>query len=1210
MFKNMMTLHLSAFAFSDSTMEAIGVLYAELKVDVPTLFFASLPKHAAATVVTLCSNGAYDVVLINSGSGIEKHETRWFVKTKGFRSAKPQNMFVPTMEFKGVTKQQLKGANYHSGPIKQVYYKDQPAVKAVKKQHIMPWELTDSQGIGSCTVSSIWYTLRFYYQALVFESDIRLSLLGQAISETVELQSRIQRVDDELDADYFKRREAAKDTPYHSETVKALWDKKDKLQNNLRMRRELIVVGLNETLMNLILLFHELDDIRTKRIFWENNKSKSKWVAKEKLRKAAARERLLVEAIPRIMASFHAFWAEQQGQCASNPMDTEAEQESRIVRCMSWSTIEHDTRTLYSDAVKLVEGKDLELVRGQLGTRSVKKNEPLNVHSLPIHESLRLLLDRIIIDGDSEALRGAIDVHLQEHSTHPRINEANYLLVLYAALVRSASLLDYLVNVKELPFEHRFRAIVPKDHLMLLSDLERERDISVFAALEFKKYGQPLDNFLQLFRLTSKPAKSVIRKFVQVHHRNIPSATEYAAALAQFAEGGKLTLLAYTIAMASEQEKQVEREVREKWEKQVFLEWQLMRAGQESQMKQEVQEVQSEQSKQVEEVRRVKGKLLEESDDTRVLNILLTDVSHHRQLEAPLLKAIVEGNTAVVGLILPQWIRVKRHSQAIRENLIVPRGWISAASRGPFPEVLRQLLPYGGQLDVDKCLPDVASRGHADVAILLAGYSSTEVPNAVIKSTEEGHLDVANALARLYPSKKLADQAFLVSAKHGNSAFLREFIGFLKSTQIDNAITTAAQHEKFETVEVLLGYASPMAIQEIVPQMIGKEAASSAFAKALTYAPASADLLTKASMYSDHKAIQALLPFVTLSGVEDALSVACERNDLGAVSLLSSLANTKAADSCFRTLVDREATWPKLLEQLVPRMSREAVFEIHSSPGKKGHLKESTCVAIDKRVEGFPTEISFEHAFRVGSKYHLSTPSVAQSEAEKYGVELPALCTEFAECAKVIESLSTSMPTAAVERALTFIGGELSNDERVKVVPLLIPIATPFVCTYLMESPSGVSTLVPEFASACAKKALKSALVKQCESAIFKEDLGTLETLIPHIPPLGIFRILELQMWRGPQLVDKIIDMLSEDQVGILLNLFVREYADVYEDKNAPLLIALLKKAPKPAIDASLLHANRHKPSSKPLLNIITGYATDEGQKAAEQLAKQLVPKW
>ena len=86
--------------------------------------------------------------------------------------------FVPTIEFKGITEQQLKNANYHFLNITdKVYYKDQPEVKAVKKQHTMPWEFTDSQGIGSCTFSSIWYALRFYYQALAFENDIRLSLL-------------------------------------------------------------------------------------------------------------------------------------------------------------------------------------------------------------------------------------------------------------------------------------------------------------------------------------------------------------------------------------------------------------------------------------------------------------------------------------------------------------------------------------------------------------------------------------------------------------------------------------------------------------------------------------------------------------------------------------------------------------------------------------------------------------------------------------------------------------------------------------------------------------------------------------------------------------------------------------------------------------------------------------------------------------------------
>ena len=205
----------------------------------------------------------------------------------------------------------------------------------------------------------------------------------------------------------LRRRNVSSETPYYSETVKKLWDGKDKLQDNLRMRRELIVVGLNGVLQHLITLFHELDDIRSKEIFWEDDKSKSKWVAKEMLKKASVREELLGKAIPRIMTSFHAFWAEQQSLCASNLEGMGVEDESRTQKCMSWIAIEDDIRTLYGDAVKLVEGTDLEFVKGQLGPRSTKKNEPLNVHSLPVHESLRLLLDRITIGGDSASIENS-----------------------------------------------------------------------------------------------------------------------------------------------------------------------------------------------------------------------------------------------------------------------------------------------------------------------------------------------------------------------------------------------------------------------------------------------------------------------------------------------------------------------------------------------------------------------------------------------------------------------------------------------------------------------------------------------------------------------------------------------------------------------------------------------------------------------------------
>ena len=224
-----------------------------------------------------------------------------------------------------------------------------------------------------------------------------------------------------------------------------------------------------------------------------------------------------------------------------------------MAKCMTWSLIADDTRTLYKDAIKLSKLEGLEPREEQLVTDMVKKeSKPLEVHSLPIHESLRLILDRMILEGDSEALRNAIDVHLREHSANPRANEANYLLVLYAALGKSVPLLDYLVSVKEMPLKYSFKAYVEKNYVMSFSDLKSERDILKFAASELKRHGQPLDSFAQLFALNSGPAKRIVERFVREYHRYIPT-DNYDEALAKFAKSNELALLGYTAPKASKQ---------------------------------------------------------------------------------------------------------------------------------------------------------------------------------------------------------------------------------------------------------------------------------------------------------------------------------------------------------------------------------------------------------------------------------------------------------------------------------------------------------------------------------------------------------------------------------------------------------------------------------------------------------------------------------
>ena len=61
------------------------------------------------------------------------------------------------------------------------------------------------------------------------------------------------------------------------------------------------------------------------------------------------------------------------------------------------------------------ERRGIGLAKRQLGRRSMGKGGHLKVQSLPIHDSLRPLLDIIIIDGDSEALKKTIDVHVESY---------------------------------------------------------------------------------------------------------------------------------------------------------------------------------------------------------------------------------------------------------------------------------------------------------------------------------------------------------------------------------------------------------------------------------------------------------------------------------------------------------------------------------------------------------------------------------------------------------------------------------------------------------------------------------------------------------------------------------------------------------------------------------------------------------------------------
>ena len=601
-----------------------------------------------------------------------------------------------------------------------------------------------------------------------------------------------------------------------------------------------------------------------------------------------------------------------------------------------------------------------------------------------------------------------------------------------------------------------------------------------------------------------------------------------------------------------------------------------------------------------------------ESDDVRVLKVVLAlpGVSH-AQLRTKLGGAVKKNNVAIVDLLLLKWVRGEgklKVSEGAKPNVVVPGQWMLAASRGPFLDILQQLLPYSSQSRVDKCLVEAASLGHTEVAVLLAKSSKIKVSAAVTKAIERKHFELAGELVRLYPSKHLIESAFYESAEHGNADLIREFINNVDLKGINSAIIGAAQQEKFEIVGMLFEHASADAIERIAPMMLGKEAATSVFEKVLRYMPQLAsELLDKALEVADYDAVQKLLPFTTLDDIQKAFSKACNDGKLEAVSLFTPFTKAKTANQCFKRLARQEGTPAELLEQLLPHVSRDVVFAIHSAPETWAHLKESTRAAIKQRVAGFPREIAFVHSFRSGVWGF--DKEFAEEEGMKYGHKQLTMCTGFGGCVKEMVALTkTHLPDATVEEAMDNIQLLSEDEELAHAVPFLVPLATPFVCTSLMESSPGVSALVPAIVSACAGKALKYVVTDGLVHFALEGPPEPLKALIPFASPQQLLRSLEMAISRKKMgAFETILEALNTNQADDILRSVVFKSGGYIGPNDAVLLEkGLLQKASKPAIDASLLHLSRSRSFYKRHVMMLSKHASEEGKAAAEQLTKWL----
>lgn len=1253
MLKHLMTLHLSAFASDFSKEELIGELYAKLKKGVSTLFKVSMPRHAATVVVTRMQDDTYEVVIINSGSGLERHQsgllpiTGFHTQAFGWKAM----FYNPLLKFSGLTYEHLKRAKFHFGTEQEVYYDLQADVKTVRGNVLMPWQLADAQGIGSCTATSIWYTLRYYYKAYAFEAELRLSILDQALTDLVSLQSRIAAIQDDIYKDILKRgKQATSAPPIYDKGAQKLWDEKDELEQSLQIRRSAISVGLNGILQNLLTMHSEAKSIELQEKQRIARPPKEEETEEQKKKRTMLLQRFskLQEAAPRILSSFGAFWAAQDEQDVESLSDSEQVALKKSWRRDSWAIVQHDVRSLYFDALKLVG--DVERFKVLPAVRAEK---PINVESLMSYDSLRILLQHMLMGDASASLKKAIDVHLENYGDNAA---ANYLLVLYAALARSMSLLEHLVVTRKLPLLHPVVAAMPESPMLLL-DLTDEAAIASFAAQEFAVHGQPLDSFPELFgKSRQKTAAALIEHFKEEYGATSgikfrsDSWTTIDKALAQAVEADTVPIAAYLWRKATpparlsafvgtnsasllrfilENDDLIEEGA---WRTNAKLDQAIKDEDIASSNKQFVEQLLK--STDLYARREMVKKEVEEGrlapEKARTLGMVL---ERNPRLIGPDLtarklgQAVRSGDAKIVQLVLPHHIHLMQShfmNQQLEEHIVaavtlppitVPQGWIAdAIEKGPFWAILEELLPYSDEKTIKHFFLKQISSGDTKTVMLLSTFVDTQqVVMAIEQALEAGHLAVAHALLAKYPSQDAAKRIFLAASKKGYAQLIGDFVNSVPKQVIDKAIGLAGDEGHFACVAALLEYADPDAIESAVLKLFEKDMSHPVVRRALSFMPSYTSkinaMLGLAIEKENLGTIEILLPFVTPWDLDIAFEKACQLEDrFRAIAYLLPLVSSNSVNTCFKGSIERATT--KQTALLLPRTQRRVVYDVFKSSAFEA-LQTGTKVAIEERVKSLQEELEFEASLLIYEGYYSLNRRfiMLRSEAKKYGIELASKCLSPESCMlRLKESLSVASPLAIDEafdlanslvkdRLLTT---EVSEDVRKywqKAALTLLPHVSPEKCTSVLRDYD--NSMYSEFAEVCSRHAQKSVVASATVDAMKQERSYLLKLFARQLTPIGVYRVIDDMQWydKAPEskMLNTFIKELEQEQIDLVVRLLVRDFSNMCKVPKS-----LLKRTSTEVVDVCymrIMHQMR-KDGCACILSQLVSPVTREKAKA------------
>ena len=1175
MVSNFLSLHLSALAVDYGNQQMFRALYTGLVQNTPALFAGNFPGHAIAVVATRVKEDEYDIVIVNSGAGIENHERTTKIQPKGFHTGasyddvstgKPvkATSYNPLLRMKGITGTQLSSAHYHSGTMDEVYYVVKNASSHVLTEPLMLWEWTEAQGIGTCSATSVWFALRFYYQALGYENDIRLSMLDQAIDDLKELQDMVESLERRLNADYQEAWEAFKKAhkdykkqrfDYDQSRVKDLALAKDKSEKTLHLRRTIISMVLNEILRNLIVWHHELGDIATDLLKKGEDKGFIKTVQYSKTIK---RREVLEKAIPQTTASFHSFWELQEKKYAERQTAVSGEEAELSSVLDSWHSVREDVRTMYNDAIRVLKSKSASTTGLAKEAVAIQKFKPLDVKYLNEHSSLAKILDYIIKFGDSPALRQAIREHIEKHTKNA--NAAKYLIVLYACLTKDVPLLDHLAGQQKLPLHYTIDTTKGDPNVSMYLDLETEESIAALAAYEFVQYGQPLDAFPELFRMSKKKTQDIVSKFKDAYkdiapiiNAQDPSQAEIDEAFKALVEKGVIAAIAYILPSAST-----------KTVSNAFI----------------------------------------ETNNIKALRLLIDLVQDSKLFEEKIEANIT--NVEIIEFVLPFYLR--REKRALEKNLIgerragsditgisakvsLPDQLFRAAYSSNAAGVMKLLAPFGSK-DLMRHLLLAAAKdrksemayalllaavsdGKPEVARAFVGYATDHLIFTIIEEANTSNQkNLASILSKEYARKNWRGGMFLEAAKQGNLEYLEKLMPPANADVIGYALLLVAEKGKMDCFEKLVPHSTEESISTALSKLPDENLNHPSVMKAATNASRLSvhkKIFDRAIGASNVELMAQILPFMSTQKVDSSLEVACKsEKSFAIVEQLFQFASNYSVDNCLEIAVKKKIE--SQVKLLLPRAQRERLVKASHTPEFK-KLADGTRKAIEDRIKGFPAEFAIELAFL--PKDNNNIREFLETELNKYKVELEKdkaglACKDQQSCIDTIKRMGPSALVFPVEQAIARL---LRGKEDSAMLEKLLPFATPYACTGIMFFSGHESKEATKF---CAERALKADVLTAVRSARGEKNFELVKFLSPFLPPLGVVELLELGSFSeqiDANCVKAVLSDLPRNSADDALRIAVR--GD--EENRGESVHYLLPKASQAAIDEVYLFAKRIK---------------------------------